>query len=289
MIRVVRSPRELGRGSTDPICSPVLGASDVLKVDFGIHVHGRIVDSAFTMNWEPTYDNLLLAVKDATDTGIRVRLAFRRAFSPSWADLLTLHSQEAGIDVRMSDIGAAIQEAMESYEVEVNGKLLPGLSLSLTSVHSPAHRLTPTTVKSIKNLTGHSINPYMIHGGKSVPICKQPEDDKEYNVKMEEGEYFAIETFGSTGNGWVRDEVSCSVSTRPGAEADLLLIRVLARTTRKTTTLLASPSTWPRQRSSSTPSTSSSAPSPFAVVTSTASANRATSTLCAVCLARSHH
>ena len=42
-----------------------------------------------------------------------------------------------------------------------------------------------------------------------MPICKQPEDKEEYNTRMEEGEYFAIETFGSTGNGWVRDEVSC--------------------------------------------------------------------------------
>jgi len=73
-----------------------------------------------------------------------------------------------------------------------------------------------TTVKSIKNLTGHSINPYMIHGGKSVPICSQPEDKEEYNTKMEEGEYFAIETFGSTGRGYVRDEVSlpAEISTR---------------------------------------------------------------------------
>lgn len=34
--------------------------------------------------------------------------------------------QEAGIDVRMCDIGEAIQEVMESYEVEVNGKVYPG-------------------------------------------------------------------------------------------------------------------------------------------------------------------
>jgi len=45
---------------------------DTLKVDFGVHVNGRIVDSAFTLNWEPTYDNLLLACKDATETGVRV-------------------------------------------------------------------------------------------------------------------------------------------------------------------------------------------------------------------------
>lgn len=30
--------------------------------------------------------------------------------------------QEAGIDVRLGDIGAAIQETLESYEVEIGGK-----------------------------------------------------------------------------------------------------------------------------------------------------------------------
>ncbi|GAA5907354.1 hypothetical protein JCM6882_002814 [Rhodosporidiobolus microsporus] len=150
----------------------VLQAEDVLKVDFGVHVNGRIVDSAFTMNFEPTYDNLLAAVKDATNTGVRT----------------------AGIDVRMGDIGAAIQEVMESYEVEVGGKTLQ--------------------VKSIRNLTGHSIEPYSIHGKKSVPIIKLDDNDKEANVKMEEGEYFAIETFGSTGEGIVRDYGTCSHYSR---------------------------------------------------------------------------
>jgi methionine aminopeptidase len=50
-------------------------------------------------------------------------------------------------------------------------------------------------VKSIRNLNGHSIGPYQIHAGKSVPIVKGGEQ-----TKMEEGEYFAIETFASTGN-----------------------------------------------------------------------------------------
>jgi methionyl aminopeptidase len=51
----------------------VLQTGDVMKVDFGVHVNGRIVDSAFTMNFEPTWDRLLEAVKDATETGVRVR------------------------------------------------------------------------------------------------------------------------------------------------------------------------------------------------------------------------
>ncbi len=43
-----------------------------MKVDFGVHVKGRIVDSAFTMTFEHTWDKLLEAVKEATNTGVRV-------------------------------------------------------------------------------------------------------------------------------------------------------------------------------------------------------------------------
>ena len=141
----------------------LLQQNDVMKIDFGAHINGRIVDSAFTMTFDPVYDNLLAAVKDATNTGIR----------------------EAGIDVRVGDIGAAIQEAMESYEVELGGQVFP--------------------IKSIRNLNGHDIVQYSIHGGKSVPIVKSNDQ-----TKMEEGEIFAIETFGSTGKGYVRDDMETS-------------------------------------------------------------------------------
>ena len=104
-------------------------------------------------------------------------------FSEACKRLDAYIQQEAGIDVRMSDIGAAIQEAMESYEVELNGQSIP--------------------VKCIRNLNGHDIVQYSIHGGKSVPIVKGGDQ-----TKMEEGETFAIETFGSTGKGYVRDDVS---------------------------------------------------------------------------------
>lgn len=50
----------------------VLQSCDVMKVDIGVHINGWIVDSAFTMSWDPTYDNLLAAVNDATNTGIKV-------------------------------------------------------------------------------------------------------------------------------------------------------------------------------------------------------------------------
>jgi len=88
----------------------------------------------------------------------------------------------------MGEIGAAIQEAMESYEVTLKGNTYP--------------------VKCIENLNGHNIVQYSIHGGeshKSVPIVKGRGDGQ----KMEEGEIFAIETFGSiNGKGRVHEDVS---------------------------------------------------------------------------------
>lgn len=40
--------------------------------------------------------------------------------------------QESGIDVRLCDVGAAIQEVMESYEVEINGKVFQGIASFLS-------------------------------------------------------------------------------------------------------------------------------------------------------------
>ena len=45
--------------------------NDVCKIDFGTQVEGRIVDCAFTVAFNPMYDNLLKSAQDATDTGIR--------------------------------------------------------------------------------------------------------------------------------------------------------------------------------------------------------------------------
>ncbi|KKZ64754.1 methionyl aminopeptidase [[Emmonsia] crescens] len=138
----------------------ILQHDDVLKVDFGVHVSGRIVDSAFTVTFNPVYDNLLAAVKAATNTGLK----------------------EAGIDARIDHISAAIQEVMESYEVELNRKIIP--------------------VKAVRNITGHNILRYKIHGDKQIPFVKT-----QTNQRMEEGDVFAIETFGSTGKAYLRDDI----------------------------------------------------------------------------------
>jgi methionyl aminopeptidase len=54
----------------------ILQYDDVLKIDFGVHVNGRIVDSAFTVAANPVYDPLLNAVRAATNIGLKVPLPF---------------------------------------------------------------------------------------------------------------------------------------------------------------------------------------------------------------------
>jgi len=143
----------------------VLQYDDVMKIDFGVQIEGLIIDSAFSVSFNPRYDPLLEAVKCATDEGVK----------------------QSGIDVRLCDVGEAIQEVMESYEVELDGTVYP--------------------IKCCRNLNGHSIGPYQIHAGKSVPITKGGCDE---SLKMEEGEIYAIETFGSTGRGYVVENYECS-------------------------------------------------------------------------------
>lgn len=78
----------------------VLTENDVLKIDFGTHVNGTIMDSAFTVAFNPEFEPLLLASKEATEAGIKA----------------------LGVDVRVCDIGKVIAEVMSSYELVLDGK-----------------------------------------------------------------------------------------------------------------------------------------------------------------------
>lgn len=142
----------------------ILKEKDICKIDFGVHINGCIIDSAFTYAANPKFDGLKSVVQEATEAGIKA----------------------SGIDVRMCDIGAAIQEVMEAGEVAIdNEKLIP--------------------VKCIRNLNGHSIEPYRIHAGNSVPIVRNGD-----GTRMKAGEQYAIETFGSTGKGLVYGDTEVS-------------------------------------------------------------------------------
>jgi hypothetical protein len=74
-------------------------------------------------------------------------------------------------------------------------------------MHEPLH-LMLSSVRPIENFSGHSIKPYRNHGGKSLLLVRNRDP-----TKMEEGGYFAIETFGSTGRGLAFGFVRGHIST----------------------------------------------------------------------------
>jgi len=118
--------------------------------------------------------------------------AFTISFNPKYDLLLEASRTSTDIGIKLSgpdanigDISKEIQENLESYEIELNGITHP--------------------ILSIQELMGHQIEPYKIHSSKRVPNYKL-----EYNERMIEGEYYAIETFASTGKGSVYSGSDCS-------------------------------------------------------------------------------
>lgn len=80
--------------------------------------------------------------------------------------------KNSGVDVRLYELSEKIYETLSSYD----------------------------EIKPIWALGGHNIKQYQIHGGKLI-LCKPHEIQQ--NIKMEEDEIYAIETFASTGTGYL--------------------------------------------------------------------------------------
>jgi methionyl aminopeptidase len=148
--------------SANPGDVRVLGEQDVCKVDFGTHCNGYIIDSAFTVCFDHKFEPLLDSARDGTWAGIKM----------------------AGPDVRVNDVSKEIQEAIESYEIELGGKTYP--------------------IKAVKNLGGHNIEQYRIHAGKL--ILGAPHKSIPDSMKMKAGECYAIETFATTGVDMLNDD-----------------------------------------------------------------------------------
>ncbi len=135
-------------------CTPAPGdetiASGLLKVDFGAHVDGWISDTSISFDLEGSEENkkLIEAAEKALEAGLK----------------------KVKQGVKISEIGKAVQETLESYKA------------------------TP-----VMNLTGHSISHYDVHSGLSIPNYDSRSDE------ILEGGLIAIEPFATFGNGRVYD------------------------------------------------------------------------------------
>ena len=81
----------------------LLQDTDVLKIDYGVHVDGSIIDSAFTWTKNEVYKPVLDASRESVDNIIK----------------------NIGVDMTISEIGNLSEEIVASYETEVNGIFKP--------------------------------------------------------------------------------------------------------------------------------------------------------------------
>ncbi len=134
--------------------TPVIGdeiiipEESVVKIDLGVHVDGYIADTAVTVSFNPRYEPLLNAVKEALDKALKI------VFS----------------GVKFSEIGRIVEDTLRSYGY-----------------------------KPIKNLSGHSLDRFVIHAGESIPNHYE----RISFSKFRSNKAYAIEPFGTDGRGFV--------------------------------------------------------------------------------------
>lgn len=135
----------------------VFRESDLIKVDFGVHIDGYITDTAVSITFNPDHRLLLEATERA--------------------------------------LGAAIETAKREARTGEIGR----------EIYREASRFG---FKTIENLTGHTLDRYVVHAGKSIPNLYIPGMQS-----LKKGDVFAIEPFVTLASaaGYVVDSPSQTI------------------------------------------------------------------------------
>ena len=135
----------------------VFRESDLIKVDFGVHIDGYITDTAVSITFNPDHRLLLEATERALGAAI----------------------ETAKKEVRTGEIGREIYREASRFGF-----------------------------KTIENLTGHTLDRYVVHAGKSIPNLYMPGMQS-----LKKGDVFAIEPFVTLGSaaGYVVDSPSQTI------------------------------------------------------------------------------
>ena len=134
---------------------------DLVKIDLGAHVDGYIADSAVSV---------LVGADDYTD----------------------LDSSEQDLNEKM------IETAQDALESAIN-TIKDGIEIGKVGT-AIEETINKNNLNSVSNLTGHSMDRWILHSGVSVPNIK--EDNKHI---IQEGDVLAIEPFVTNGIGRVGD------------------------------------------------------------------------------------
>ncbi|MDV3244267.1 MAG: type II methionyl aminopeptidase [Nitrososphaerales archaeon] len=131
--------------------------SDLIKVDFGVHVDGYVTDTAVTLTFNPEYELLIEATERALSAAVEVLKKERR----------------------VGEVGREVFREASRFGF-----------------------------KTIENLTGHTLDRFVVHAGKSIPNLYMPN-----MPSLKDGEVFAVEPFLTLGSaaGYVVDAPSVTI------------------------------------------------------------------------------
>jgi methionyl aminopeptidase len=142
-----------------------LKEGDLVKIDIGIHINGNIIDSAFS-HIVGNDDSIKKPLLDAS------------------MDSMYTAIKMCGVDQRLYEMSETIEEIIKSYEINITGA---GDTLPIIP---------------IDGIGGHDIKQYRIHGNKL--ILSKANIDVQGDMKMEENETYAIETYATSGTGKIK-------------------------------------------------------------------------------------
>jgi methionyl aminopeptidase len=132
----------------------VININDNIKIDFGVHINGWCVDSAFTTYFNPEYSDIMNTTKEALYSAIK----------------------NIGIDSPISDIGDIIEEIVCSTEVLYHNEIhhlklikeLCGHRIEQYNLHASPHILNIKNNSNVRIKEGlYAIEPFVsvLHSG----------------------------------------------------------------------------------------------------------------------------
>ncbi len=142
----------------------LIKSGDLVKLDLGAHVNGYIADSASSILVEG-YQNLDESQysEDLAQKNLKMIDASREALNNA------LSTIRAGVE--LEKIGKVVENTIHEYGF-----------------------------KPVANLTGHSMEQWILHSGLSIPNIGE-----KNGHKLEEGDVLAVEPFATDGVGYVTD------------------------------------------------------------------------------------
>jgi methionyl aminopeptidase len=109
----------------------ILKNSDILKIDYGVHYKGTIIDSAFTIHFDEKYDDFIRISKNLTNFAVK----------------------QCRPDAILGEIGDAIEEYISSKEIIIDNK-----KHKLTTMHDlSGHAIAPYEIHAGKAVPNISI------------------------------------------------------------------------------------------------------------------------------------